>query len=896
MILDYSVIMRLGEPMTQNNKTVILEKQARQSILMGLLKDQSTITETNFVSLNVFLNTLIKDERNEDWFKCVALLEKEAHKFETLEEILKFPITTDHILSFLNTMMDEGWELDDLPTLTQKDADLKDVLSFLYPIFNRKKQQWGAFSDVVGESDVKVYDNFYPYPVYKRIKEHTGKGLQLIELPRKIPKIRIYSASNPRSEAQACVQHMLESDVPYDDQVIVCLDTTLQNQVESFLIQYGIPYFRTNEYKTNSSFRLIQDLLQLKLVNNSKNLLRLIQNDKITLENRLELIIYIETFGLELKDVLFPLCHVQKALDGSTLKEVIRFDDYYQLEKKAEISLLNLRPKLKQLNDIEIDDFKIFSSNLFDLYVSFFIEFTDEEVESINKVKFTLEAGVKYLDSMENPIPVLLYKLSLLTLTTKQTSGVILTDLKHSFVFDKKRIYLLSSTQDFYPQLPSSNGLFDDDYMRAISPNDQQKRFDYHMQQLEKIRFSADEVIYSYPIGSYEGKAKKLPYELEIYFKENNLNTSPWKIVEIENKKENQNLKLESDVANLLFFSDNELKGSISTFEKFYRCPYQYFLSAGMKLYEPVNYGINNAMMGTLLHLVLETGIKKHSKRYAEILINHEDELLKPYFDDLSRLFISHQNELSIMHQRTALLLRLSLDFLSGRETSSVFNQYEVEKEFNEIVDVGSEKMLHLRGIIDRIDYNSEGFLIIDYKSSTKSLSESQVMEGLQLQLLTYLWIGEKRFGLKTPNGAYYFSLGQTNAGLPALKMYKKPARVTDASTEEAEWLKKRKFKGWPFQEIESFDNPNGHFVKPQSKALYDREKVEKHLSNRYLYLIQQLEDGNIDKRNIVNSCTYCAFKHFCQYDGEAIKLERIYPKNSTLLGANGEENDDSME
>jgi len=882
--------------MTTMNKTVILEKQTRQSILMGLLEQQPSIANTSFVSLNVFLNSFVRDEREQDWFKCAAILEREAHRFPTLEKILKFPITSDHLLTFINTMADEGWSIEDLPEGSLKDKELKAILTLLLPEFNRRESQWVAVNQRSTYSDVQIYDHFYPYPIYKRILKLTEKGLMLTALPQKNPTVKAFYTNNPRSEAQACVQFILESKLPYDQQVIVCLDPNLQNQVESFLIQYDIPYFRPNEHKTNSTFRLIQDLIQLKFKPTRNNLLRLIQNDKLDLPYRLDLITYIETFGINLDTCLQPLDHVQNALLKSSLEKVIRFEDYLSLEQRAERSLKDLRPKLKDLADLDTRDFETFTTEIFDLYVRFITKFSDEEVESINRIKSTIEAGYPYLKDMKDPYSALIYRLSLLTLSNKQSSGIILTDLKHSFTFEKKRIFILSCTQDFYPQLPTQKGLFDDDYLRAISPNDQQSRFDHHMKQLEKLRYSADEVIYSYPIGSYEGKAKKLPFELESYFKEQMIEKKAWKLIEIENNKKNDKVVLNSDVAQTLYFKDKKIEGSISTFEKFYRCPYQYFLAAGMKLYEPIRYGINNAMMGTLLHLVLENGIKAYGKDYAQRCLGSEESLLKPYFDDLKRLFKAQVHELEIMHHRTAGLMNLSLLYLSGREQSSVFNQYETEKRFETDLDVDSDIKLHIRGIIDRIDFNDSGFLIIDYKSSTKSLSESQVMEGVQLQLLTYLWIGDKELNLKTPYGAYYFSLGQTNTSLAALKMYKTPPSVVPASSAEAEWVKGRKLKGWPFQKLSTFDNPGGYFVKPQSKAVYDIEKVEKHLKDKYKNLIEELKKGNIEKQNLVNSCTYCAYKHFCQHDQDPIKLERIYPRDSKLLESNGEDNDNQME
>ena len=60
---------------------------------------------------------------------------------------------------------------------------------------------------------------------------------------------------------------------------------------------------------------------------------------------------------------------------------------------------------------------------------------------------------------------------------------------------------------------------------------------------------------------------------------------------------------------------------------------------------------------------------------------------------------------------------------------------------------------MRLKGIIDRIDTCLGDLRILDYKSSAKTLSESKVKAGLQLQLLTYLIIAVRKLRLN-PAGA----------------------------------------------------------------------------------------------------------------------------------------------
>jgi ATP-dependent helicase/nuclease subunit B len=897
--------------MTQNHKTVILEKQARQSILMGRLKDQSTITETNFVSLNVFLNTLIKDEKNDAWFKCVALLEKEAQNFDVLKTILSFPITAESLLEFINLMADEGWTLDQLPNRNKKEIELKKAIALILSKegFDRRFRQWENASKL-DLSQTELTDNFYSYPIQKRIQDWEKQGLKLNTFSDKSPLIKAYYANNPRSEAQACVQMILEDEMAYEDQVIVCMDPSLESQVESFLLHHKVPYFRVNEHKTNSAFRLIQDLINLKLEPSNKNLIKLIQNDLVDTQDRLSLMEYLRTFKFDVSEVLRPLNHVEMAFKNSNIKELLGGEKstgkFERLEKKAERGLSTIRKQLTQLMGLDSNDYETFISVLFDLFVGFFKHFSDEEVESINKVKQTLEQAHPSFKTMKDPYPHLLFALSKLTLSNKQSGGVILTDLKHAFIPNKKRVIILSCTQDFYPQNPVNVGLFDDEYRLSIV-NDSKERYDYHKNSLIKLRNSFEEVIYSYPLGSLDGKKKEVPNELSTYFSGDESIAQRWKLVEKDKTETEKAIRLSKPSSEAIFFSKQELYGSVSSLEKFFHCPYQYFLTTGIGLRNADRYGIDSGVLGTLYHFALEKGIDKDKKNYAANLYLNEAIVVDPLFEDLKCLYPKQSHEIDLMKNRAISLIRMSLEFLKDREEFSAFTPYKVEENFNKIIETGKNIKLHLNGYIDRIDKTNDGFLIIDYKSSTKKMSEANVMIGLQLQLATYMWMCDQYLELGLPYGAYYFSFGQDNTKISALSYDLRSKQILDSNDLESSWFKGRRLCGWttaPITKIpgekkakvdssdyQKIDAPASHIVGWSIRANgdysikdhYDPTKIYEHLENLYGSMIDDLSQAKIEKRNLGNSCTYCDYRHFCQFKGKIQKAPKVTKENAVL-------------
>jgi ATP-dependent helicase/DNAse subunit B len=903
--------MRLGEPMTQNHKTVILEKQARQSILMGLLKDRSTITETNFVSLNVFLNTLIKDERNEDWFKCVALLEKEAQNFSVLKTILSFPITSESLLEFIQLMADEGWTLDQLPTRNKKEEELKKVIQLIlsHEGFDRRFRQWEKASHLE-LSTTEINDNFYSYPIYKRIKSWEKQGLKINAFSNKKTQVKAYYANNPRSEAQACVQMILEEEMAYEDQVIVCMDTNQQSQVESFLIDYKVPYFRVNEHKANSSFRLIQDLIILRQDPSNKNLISLIQNDLVDLTDRLSLMEYLRTFRFNVSDVLNPLNHVEQAFKNSNVKELLGGDKstgkFERLEKKAERGLSRIRKQLNQLMELDPSNYESFISSLFDLFIGFFKGFSDEEVESINKIKQSLERAHPSFKSMKDPYPHLLFALSKLTLSNKQAGGVILSDLKHAFIPNKKRVFILGCTQEFYPQNPVNVGLFDDDYRLSIV-NDVKERYDYHKNSLIKLSNSFEEVIYSYPLGSLDGKKKEVPNELSAYFNQDTGIAQRWKLIEKDKIKTEKTIRLSIPSSEALFFSKKELYGSVSSLEKFFHCPYQYFLTTGIGLRRAECYTIDSGVLGTLYHFALEKGIDKDQKDYAKRMHLNEAQILDPLFEDLKVLYPKQNHEIDLMKNRAINLIRLSLEFLKDREENSVFVPYKVEENFNKIIDTGKDIKLHLNGYIDRIDKTTDGFMVIDYKSSTKKMNEANVMMGLQLQLATYMWMCDQYLELGLPYGAYYFSFGQEKQKMTALSYDLRSKEIQNSNDLESAWFKGRRLCGWttaPITKIpgekkakvdssdyQKIDSNAQHIVGWSIRAngdysireYYDPSKIYEHLEELYGSMIDELSQAKIEKRNLGSSCQYCDYKHFCQFKGKVQKVPKVTQENAVL-------------
>lgn len=864
--------------------TVILEKQTRQTVLLRELRQTPSIGNVSYVSLNVFLNTLERDERNKDWFEAALTLQQNAHLAGILETTCRYPITTDHLMTFIQRMADEGWTLEDLPDQSPKDIALRSILSVLVPRFDRRARQWVAF-EAMDLSTIAVYQNFYSAPIQRRLQQLSTQGLTRVELPQKSSKVRVHFAKNPRAEAQACVQDMVKDRLPYEDQVIVCLDPNQQDVVERFLIDHEVPYTRTSDHQGTAAIRLFGDLLKVCIDPTQENLLSLIQNDRLAVTHRLSLVHYLNHFKPELQALLSPLTHVKQAFENPVLGAIADQRSLNQLETRAEFALLSIRELLTSTVNLKGKPYGELIEGLFELYVKGFKTFSETDIQSINAVKGLLEEGHAFLSVMEDPYPVLLYRLNKLTLSSKASSGVVLTDLRHSMVHGASRIYLLGCTQDGYPQVPTQSGLFDDDYLRRIKGFDARRDYELHLKQLDALCHSADTVVYSMALGSYDGKAQKWPAALETQFEREGTKPQAWLLSETFANLEDEIPQIDPQIAHQLFFSEGLLSGSVSSFERYFKCPYQYFLFTGIGLGSADHYEISNREIGNLMHKILEDGIKTHGKAYACALQGHESALVSPYINALKQLYPSDTARIELLRERTETLLKLSLEFLAEREDNTVFKPTMTEQKFEATIDLDQPIKLHLRGTIDRIDTIPGGFVVLDYKSSTKKLEEKAVDCGVQLQLVTYLWMGRRILNLNSPYGAFYFSLGQGNVTSIA---------NTPDKTPDVLWKEGRQLNGWVLESPEALDADTTHTKGLSLKdgvhkvygGRFDADQIETHLRKLYTEMINQLSEGKLPKRNLAGSCQYCDYRFFCQFKKEPMKMKNISKKTSNLRKA----------
>ena len=356
------------------------------------------------------------------------------------------------------------------------------------------------------------------------------------------------------------------------------------------------------------------------------------------------------------------------------------------------------------------------------------------------------------------------------------------------------------------------------------------------------------------------------------------LDKSPFKIEKPENAKK--------------LFGDN-LRISASQIEKFNNCPFSYFCNYGLNIRERRKAEINPMEYGTLVHYILEQFFTKYEKTVysqmndEEILAFVDDTLnsyIENYFGGSEAKQKSFLYKLSVLSQNVFILLKHLITELS----QSKFDVADCELNIgNDIpsytVKLPTGENIAVCGSVDRVDIMHSGddtyLRIVDYKTGGKSFKLSDILYGLNLQMLLYLYSiklkGIEKYGNIIPSGILYMP-----ATVPVI-----PAG--DEMTEEKiekELNKNLRMNGLLLSKaevIKGMDNSeNGEYIPVKIKlddvvpcsslaTLEEFGKIFKKLDMTVRKMGEELYSGMIQAspaKGTYDACKYCPYDSVCAY------------------------------
>ncbi len=391
-------------------------------------------------------------------------------------------------------------------------------------------------------------------------------------------------------------------------------------------------------------------------------------------------------------------------------------------------------------------------------------------------------------------------------------------------------------------------------------------------------------------IAEMIGKDKKVPDSLLKVFSENPEYSA--KLDSLINAKNKDPLKIFDKKNAEKLFGEN-LNISASQLEKFNLCRFSYFCNYGLNVRERLKAEINPMQYGTLVHYILERFFREYSKEQYSVM--DKDELSKIFSTYISEYAAAHFGEVQTKQNSFMYRIKLILENVLrlvkhtiDELTQSEFFVTDCELKIGEDIPsctivLPDGHKIAVCGSVDRVDImqrNGVSYLrVIDYKTGTKQFKLSDILYGINLQMLLYLHSIENsdsdKYGKITPAGILY---------MPATVPYISADSLKSIDKLPDELNKNLKMNGLLLKDAEIIHGMDktdaatyipvkikaGEPVSATSLAtLEEFGKIFKKVDMLIAEMGKNIYDGNIEAKPLKgghDSCEYCPYDSVCAY------------------------------
>ena len=348
----------------------------------------------------------------------------------------------------------------------------------------------------------------------------------------------------------------------------------------------------------------------------------------------------------------------------------------------------------------------------------------------------------------------------------------------------------------------------------------------------------------------------------------------------------------------------DKLSLSASQTEIYHLCPFRYFCQYGLRAYPRKRASMDAGMYGSAVHFILERLLRQEDITFLKEA-GHEElkELIHRYLLDYlqeiggagerTQRFMA---QLHTIEKNLSLLLTRLID--EFRVSQFIPADYELSiGEGGEIpsyeLELPDGERVSVIGKVDRVDtyvHNGQKYLrIIDYKTGNKKFRLSDVLYGLNLQMLLYLSVLHQK-------GEAYYSDDQPYPLMPAgiLYMPSTPAAQTagfhsDNNLRKAVQEQQSNFKmnGLLLYDKEILSameegvkgiyiparlNAKGDLEKRYSSVISLEEygKVFSYIDHKLIRMAQSLKEGKVERnplKGMTDACQYCDYQSVCGFE-----------------------------
>lgn len=348
------------------------------------------------------------------------------------------------------------------------------------------------------------------------------------------------------------------------------------------------------------------------------------------------------------------------------------------------------------------------------------------------------------------------------------------------------------------------------------------------------------------------------------------------------------------DVNSPGFLIDKEdLNFSSSQYETYVKCPFSYFMRYMMRINPLPDTNFGQRVIGNFIHNGLEYFFKELKNKNISLKETNEEtinKILESFFEFYTKevLYLNESVRTAFLYENIINILKKIIANLKEEFLCCEFEPLEFELKIGDNCDIKplkiqleNGKYLKFIGSVDRVDKfvkNGTSYIrIIDYKTGNKEFKLKDVYNGINIQMLIYLfsiWNHSKEETV--PAGILYY---------PAKT--KQIVLDKDSTYEDVEKEMRKNFKrnGLLLDDEEillAMENPlNGRFIPVKlsssgkisgQNSLADLQtmgELEEYILDNVKETGNRLINGDISINPLINTnpCDYCDYKGICGYD-----------------------------
>ena len=366
-----------------------------------------------------------------------------------------------------------------------------------------------------------------------------------------------------------------------------------------------------------------------------------------------------------------------------------------------------------------------------------------------------------------------------------------------------------------------------------------------------------------------------------------------------------------------IFFLNNTF--SVSQIETFYKCPYRHFIDFGLRLKTNEKSDLNALSIGNIIHDCLDEIVKKYNTKILDDRMFCDKIFDKVISEEKYIKYKGNPRHKNILEGVKNELFNHYNVIKNQFNNSELANHY-TEKAFNQRLSEIMLKYINKKysdnigfyGKIDRIDYDEDSFIVVDYKTGTADIGYSDIYYGNKIQIIAYAAAYEILSGKKCI-GMFY---------MPVKNFYKKDENdfkktlLRGLYLKDSELMSKvdskitKYYRGedlnhilhsgksdfesdilnLKIDDVESVISDNNENVNE-----YQMEYIKKYVFNLIDMALSEIKRGNIDispvKNGDASSCDICSYKGICKISDDTLFRYKTTISKKTFFGEEDEDN-----